>query len=153
MKKNINVRHIIVKDAADIFTPLSLVFGFYIILHGNLSPGGGFQGGVMIAASAVLIYLGYGFKTASSAINMEVIRKGEAIAAICYTCLALLGIFFGLNFCRNVFFNNGAIGDLLSSGTIAFMNYAVGFKVLTGVSFLILLMVSLLAPDSDSEHK
>ncbi len=153
MKKNVKIRHVITKDAADIFTPLSLVFGFYIILHGNLSPGGGFQGGVMIAASVVLIYLGYGYETASNAINMEVIRKGEAVAAIAYTVLALLGIFYGLNFCRNVFFNDGAIGELLSAGTIAFMNYAVGFKVLTGVSFLILLMVSLLAPDSDSEKK
>ena len=59
---------------------------------------------------------------------------------------AMLGIFAGYNFCRNILWNSGSIGDLWSSGTIALMNYAVGFKVLTGVGFLLLLVIYLLIP-------
>lgn len=153
MKKGIKVKDTIVKCMADFMTPFSLIFGFYIILHGPISPGGGFQGGVLVAGAAVLLYLGYGYKTTTKAINMEFIRKNEAVAAILYVLLALCGIFFGVKFCQNVFFDNGAVGDVISAGTIGFMNMAVGYKVLTGVSFLLLLMLGLLAPETEDEEK
>jgi multisubunit Na+/H+ antiporter MnhB subunit len=153
MKKNISVKNVIIKTAADFFLPFTLVLGFYIILHGHISPGGGFQGGVVVAAAGVLIYLGYGHKTAVNAIHPEFIRKNEAVAAVCYVILAVLGLWMGANFCRNVFFDNGATGNLVSAGNIAFMNYAVGYKVLTGVSFLLLLMLGVLAPENEEENE
>ncbi|MBR2180700.1 MAG: hypothetical protein IJ949_02290, partial [Oscillospiraceae bacterium] len=91
--------------------------------------------------------------TAKQAINTEVLRVGEACGATLYVILGLCGIFLGANFCRNIFFDNGAVGDLISAGTITFMGYSVGFKVLTGVGFLLLLMMSLLAPDADDEEE
>ena len=153
MKKNIEVKNVIVKTAADVFLPLALVLGFYVILHGNISPGGGFQGGVIVASAAILLYLGYGYGTTAKALKPEFIRKNEAVAAVCYVTLALLGIFMGANFCRNVFFDNGNIGDLFSAGTISFMNYAVGYKVLTGVAFLLLLMLGLLGSGDEEENE
>jgi multisubunit Na+/H+ antiporter MnhB subunit len=156
MKKNISskdikVKNVIVKCAADIFAPISLIFGFYVILHGHLSPGGGFQGGVLVAGAAVLVYLAYGHKGVRETFNMEVLKKNEAIGAVAYTLFALVGLAFGANFARNVFYNLGNPGDLISSGTIMFMNLSVGYKVLTGVSFLILLMIGLLAPESSED--
>ncbi|SHE43017.1 MnhB domain-containing protein [Caloramator proteoclasticus] len=142
--KNIKVKDYIIKSAADFFTPIGLVLGLYIILHGHLSPGGGFQGGVIVASAVVLIYLGYGYEKSSSTFKPNILKKSEAIGALMYTFFALLGIFYAANFCRNVFFNIGNPGDLFSSGTIFLMNAAVGYKVLTGVGFLILLMFGLL---------
>ena len=46
-----------------------------------------------------------------------------------------------------MFFADGKIGDLISAGNITFMGWTVGFKVLTGIGFLILLMLGLLAPE------
>lgn len=152
-KNGITEKNVVVKCGADMMLPFALVFGIYIILFGTVSPGGGFQGGVMVAAAAVLLYLGYGYNTAKGAINTEVLRVGEACGATLYVILGLCGIVLGGLFCRNVFFNNGAIGDLISAGTITYMGYSVGFKVLTGVGFLLLLMMSLLAPDSDEEEE
>ena len=83
---------------------------------------------------------------------MERMHKFEAVGAIAYVLFALLGIFAGYNFCRNILWNSGNIGDLWSSGTIALMNYAVGFKVLTGVGFLLLLVIYLLGTDESHEH-
>ena len=48
-------KDIIVKCRADIFMPLAAMFGIYVIMHGDSSPGGGFQGGVL-AASAFLLF-------------------------------------------------------------------------------------------------
>lgn len=152
-KNGIKEKNIILKCGADMLLPFSIVFGIYIILFGTVSPGGGFQGGVMVAAAVLLIYLGYNYRTAKDSINTEVLRVGEAIGATLYVILALCGLFVGANFCRNIFFDNGAVGDLISAGTITFMGYSVGFKVLTGVSFLLMLMFSLLAPDADDEDE
>ena len=41
---------LIVRSLADSYLPIALVLGFYVILHGNISPGGGFQGGVLAAS-------------------------------------------------------------------------------------------------------
>lgn len=150
-KQGIQERNIIVKCGADTFLPFATVFGLYIILFGTVSPGGGFQGGVIVAAACLLLYLGYGYNTATKAINMEVLRINEALGAILYTLLAVCGILLGVRFCENVFYNCGAVGDLISAGTITFMSYSVGYKVLTGVGFLLLLMMGLLAPDDDED--
>ncbi len=152
-KSGISEKNVIVKCGADMFLPFALVFGIYIILFGTVSPGGGFQGGVMVAAAAILLYLGYNYRTVKGAINTEVLRTGEAIGATLYVVLAFCGIIAGANFCRNIFFDNGAVGDLISGGTITFMGYSVGFKVLTGVGFLLMLLLSLLAPDADDDEE
>ena len=150
-KDGIKEREVIVKCAADKFLPFSIVFGIYIILFGTISPGGGFQGGVITAGGAILLYLGHGYATTKKALNPEVLRVNEACGATIYVFLGFLGIILGANFARNVFFDNGNVGDMISAGTITFMGYSVGYKVLTGVSFLILLMLSAIAPGSDTD--
>ena len=52
--------HAISRCASDLFLPLACVFGCYVVLHGSTSPGGGFQGGVLVASAILLVYLGYG---------------------------------------------------------------------------------------------
>lgn len=150
-KPRYKTRHVIMKAGADIFSPLALVFGLYIILHANVSPGGGFQGGVLVAAVVILIYLGYGYRTAIKTFNLETLHTLEAVAAILYIAIAMVGIFAGGSFAQNVFYNLGERGELLSGGTVSYMNYAVGFKVFTGIAFLILMMLSLLTPDADED--
>ena len=146
-KNGIQEKNVIVKCGADKILPFSLVFGIYIILFGTISPGGGFQGGVITASAVLLLYIGYGYSTASKAVKEDALRVSESIGAALYVILGLCGIVLGAVFCRNVFFANGSIGDLVSGGNITFMGWAVGFKVLTGIGFLILLMLALLAPE------
>ncbi|MBQ9388011.1 MAG: MnhB domain-containing protein [Lachnospiraceae bacterium] len=152
-KDGIKGRNIVVKCAADKLLPFSLVFGLYIILFGTVSPGGGFQGGVMVASGALLLYLGYGYAKTRKVLGPNVLRVNESLGAILYVLLGVVGIVFGANFARNIFFDVGSFGDLLSGGTISFMGWTVGWKVLTGVSFLLLLMFSLLAPDSSEDEE
>lgn len=152
-KKGIKERDIIVKCAADKFTPFAIVFGFFVILMGTVSSGGGFQGGVIVASACLLLYLGYGYRTTTGVINMEVLRVNESISACLYVFLGLIGILLGFNFARNVFYNIGEVGDLISAGTITFMSYTVGYRVLTSVGFLLLLMLGLLGANDDDDDE
>ena len=152
-KDGITEKNIIVKCGSDNFLPFAVVFGLYVILFGTISPGGGFQGGVICASAALLIYLGYGYNTASKALSLEVLRVNESVGAVIYVLLGVLGVAFAANFCTNVLYNLGSAGDLISAGTITFMSYSVGYKVMTGVGFLLLLMLGLLAPEDDGDEE
>lgn len=139
----------IITCCANIALPISLMLGAYVILHGHLSPGGGFQGGVLIAGSVAILYLAYGSKAVKSTLNMEKIKRAEDFGALGFVLLGTLGIVYGYNFFRNVIYNDGSIGKLYSSGTIFWMNFAVGYKVLAGVGFLVIVMLNSLKEDND----
>lgn len=151
-KNGIKERNIIVKCAADKLLAFTMVFGIYIILFGTISPGGGFQGGVIVTGGVFLLYFGYGHSVVSYRPFRETLRINESIGATIYVVLALLGIIFGANFARNVFFSMGEPGDLISAGTITFMGYAVGYKVLSGVGFLLLILLAFLGPYGDDDE-
>ncbi len=142
---NRTVKNVVARCGADFVIPFALVYMFYVILHGHLSPGGGFQGGVLAVAVVVLIYMGYGYENTSKALSLGFMHKTEGFASLMYVLIAMLGVIIAGNFCQNVFFEVGNIGDLISSGTIFWMNMAVGIKVLTGVGVLGLSMLGLLA--------
>lgn len=142
---------IILSCGCDAVMPFALVYLFYVILHGHLSPGGGFQGGVLMVAVVVLLYLGHGYETTTSALSFNFMHKFEGFASICYVAFAMLGVAYLGNFCYNAFAHEGGIGDLWSTGTIFLMNSAVGAKVLTGVGVLGLSMVGLLVARDGEE--
>ena len=60
MKKR---RDSILISCTNLVLPILLTLGLYIIIHGHLSPGGGFQGGVLIAGAIAIIYIGYGVRS------------------------------------------------------------------------------------------
>lgn len=145
--------NIIPKCGCDAVMPFALVYMFYIILHGHLSPGGGFQGGVLMVAIVVLLYLGHGYKATVSVLSFNFMHKFEGFASICYIAFAMIGVAYLGNFCYNALAFEGNIGDLWSSGTIFLMNSAVGAKVLTGVGVLALSMVGLLVAEGGKEEE
>lgn len=139
------MKNVITKCGADFLTPFVLVYMFYVILHGHLSPGGGFQGGVLAVAVIVFIYVGHGYENTVKMLNIDFMRRTEGFAVTVYIVIAFLGVVFAAQFCENFAFDNGNIGDLLSSGTIAWMDEAVGLNVITGVSVLTLSALGVLA--------
>ncbi len=145
MNNKPEIKRIIQRCGCDAILPFALVYVLYIILHGHLSPGGGFQGGVLMAGVVILLYLGHGFEATVDALSYHTLHKSEGVASVVYVALALMGVAVGAQFCQNVLYTQGAAGELYSSGTIFWMNLAVGVKVITGISSISLLMISLLA--------
>lgn len=136
-------KDIIVKICGSITLPLALLLGIYIVLHGHLSPGGGFQGGVIIASAVLIFYISYGRNKTLNVFSKSKFSKIEEFGALTFIFVASLGLIYGVSFFSNVL-TKGNLGNLFSSGTIFFMNFAVGFKVLAGISVLILVMISYL---------
>ncbi|MFH0847072.1 MAG: hydrogen gas-evolving membrane-bound hydrogenase subunit E [Chloroflexota bacterium] len=83
---------------ARFLVPFIILFSVYTILHGDVSPGGGFQGGAIIGASLVLFTTIFGFETAQSKIprRLRVLLEGSAVIAFIFC--GLLGLFAGTNF-------------------------------------------------------
>ena len=145
MNENLRIKRVIQRCGCDAILPFALVYVFYIILHGHLSPGGGFQGGVLMVALIALVYMGHGYRVTMDAFSYHILHTSEGLASIFYVALGLLGVAMGAQFAQNVLYTHGAIGDLYSSGTIFWMNVTVGVTVVTGIGSISLLMISLLA--------
>lgn len=155
MKENCEytVKRVIQRCGCDAILPLCLVYIFYIILHGHLSPGGGFQGGILMVAVVMLVYLGHGYINTKELLRPDILRPLEGWALIAYICLAMMGVVMGAQFCQNMFYFNGDIGALISSGTISWMDEAVAFNVITGSTVLAIGMISVLFPQDVDNMK
>lgn len=150
--KNRKKKEVIIPTGSDIVLPILLVLGAYIILHGHLSPGGGFQGGVLIAGAISVFYLAYGKDKVLKTFHLQGLKISEDLGALGFIFIATLGVIYGSAFCGNFIYSIGNVGDLLSSGTIFLMNFAVGYKVLAGIGVLILIMIGTLRDDDDKEE-
>ena len=146
------VKNVIARCGCDRILPLASVYILYIILHGHLSPGGGFQGGVMMVALVALVALGHGYETTVRTFSYHLLHKTEGFASIFYVALGLLGVAAGAHFAQNVLYL-GKIGSLYSAGTIFWMNVTVGIKVITGVGSIALLMLGVLRDANEKEVK
>jgi len=106
----------------------TVVFGFYIGLHGQLTPGGGFQAGVVLASVPLLLYVcenTESFRRITSHTAVEIL---EAMGAASYALIGLAPLLFGLPLLTN-FLPLGQTGDVFSSGTIALISACVGVEV------------------------
>ena len=144
--KKPQIKRVIQRCGCDFILPFTLVYVFYIILHGHLSPGGGFQGGILMVAVLLLVYLGHGYQNTKRALRPDWMRPLEGVALIAYVVIAMIGVVAGAQFCQNIFYATGDIGALISSGTISWMDEAVAFNVLTGSIVLSIGMLSVLFP-------
>ncbi len=141
--ENIRVKNVVQSSGCDYMLPFALTYLVYIILHGHLSPGGGFQGGVLVVGVVVLIYLGHGYETTVRTLSANLLHDTEGFASVVYVALAMMGVAVGAQFCQNILYQQGNIGDLYSTGTILLMNVTVGVKVFTGIGSIALLMLGL----------
>ncbi|MCM8799451.1 MAG: hypothetical protein NC900_01790, partial [Candidatus Omnitrophica bacterium] len=108
---------LIVKTITRLTVGLILLYGIYIVLHGHLSPGGGFAGGVIIALSFIHLMLAFGGEVALK--KLDELRAGilESLGAIMFLGIAILG-FLGGYFFFNFFLNKGKPFNLFSAGII-----------------------------------
>ena len=132
---------LIVKTITRLTVGLILLFGIYIVLHGHLSPGGGFAGGVIIALSFVHLMLAFGKDVAISRISKNLASNLESIGALMFLSVALLG-FLGGSFFSNVL-SKGEAFNLFSAGTIPLSNVSIGLKVGVGLFAIFLSLVIL----------
>lgn len=118
--------------AADLLFPLLLVVGLFIIVHGHLTPGGGFQGGVVLAVAFFIPLLA----RPGSHFNHGAFAVVEGLAGAAFIVIGLLALASGGEFLQPLL-GKGEMGSLLSAGTLPLLYIAVGLKVGTELAGLL----------------
>jgi len=133
---------IIVKKITQIICPIIFIFGLYIIVHGHLSPGGGFAGGVILAGAFILDILAKGKILPSlrkEDKGLELLESSAILGFLIIACLGLL-ISGGYVFFSN-FLNKGELGKLISAGFIPIENIVVGAEVCAAVTIIFIALL------------
>lgn len=112
--------------------PYILLFGLYLISFGHLSPGGGFQGGVVLASGVILLSLSRGVSPAQKLFPPGKVGLAEAIIFFLFLAVGLFGLLVGEHFLEN-FLPLGKAGQVPSAGFIFFLNLIIGLKVGAGM--------------------
>lgn len=141
---------IIVKRITKITVSLIFLFGVYILLHGHLTPGGGFAGGVIIALSFVHLVLAFGKETAMKRVNEATASILESAGGLFFLLIAVLGIGAGYFFFN--FYPKGEPFQLFSAVMIILCNIAIFLKVGAGL-FAIFIALSILRIPVEPEEK
>ncbi|OYT15469.1 MAG: sodium:proton antiporter [Bacteroidetes bacterium 4572_77] len=105
--------------------PIIILFGTYIFLHGHLTPGGGFQGGVLIASASVLLIMA----NVNIKLNHTVLHFIESLSGFLYVIIGTIGLFLLGSFLDPKFLPLGKFGSLFSAGAIPIIYSLIGLKV------------------------
>lgn len=118
-----------------------VVLGVYVIVHAQLTPGGGFQGGAIVGTGLLTIYLARGHERFARIVRKPVVEAAEALGAGGYVVIGLAMLASGGAFLENLL-PLGETGTLLSAGTIPLINLAVGLEVSAGFAALFVDFIS-----------
>ena len=121
-------------NGIDLIFPLLLVVGMYIISHGHLTPGGGFQGGVVLAIAFAMRSI---VRPRGKSIDHGVVTFIEAFAGLSFIVIGLVALSTQGHFLQPML-DQGHFGSLWSAGTIPLLYLAVGLKVGAELAGLIL---------------
>ena len=126
----------IMRTGARVLFPTIALLGIYVFIHGHLTPGGGFQGGTIVATGFLLMLISYkGFNT-----NHNIMVWIESLAGLSFVGIGIWGLISGNTFLQNAT-KVGTLNSLISGGLIPIIYIVVGFKVaveLTGILDILL---------------
>ncbi|MCB1736156.1 MAG: sodium:proton antiporter [Gammaproteobacteria bacterium] len=114
----------ILRHGADLVFPFLMLVGMYIVVHGHLTPGGGFQGGVVLAAAFFLPLLA----RPSRAVSHSALGWIEGLAGASFIVIGLWALTLDQAF-MTPWLHQGVLGELFSAGTLPLLYLALGLKV------------------------
>jgi len=143
----------IVRTGACILYPFIVIFGLYVIMHGHLTPGGGFQGGAVIATGAALLLVAFSTEEVAGMVRKSTLMGQETLGLLLFIGAGILGLVVGAPFFANVLANSGLLfgqavppgpnpGELNTAGVLPIMNIAVGVEVWGGLAIVLMYLLS-----------
>ena len=118
--------------------PIILMYGFYVMMYGHTSFGGGFQGGAIIASGIIFFYVGNPYDTQLESTHHRLLLTIEAISFFLFLSAAIISFAFNIEFFSNFFPFMG----LSNEGFIILLNSIIGLKVGSGISLMCISMIS-----------
>lgn len=122
--------------AGYVLMPLTLLVGFDVVAHGHVTPGGGFQGGVVLATGLHLLYVAGNYKALERLRSVNLFEFTEVFGALAFAGLGFSALVISGSFLANLL-PFGSFGDFVSAGTVEVLNVAVGFEVTSGATVLL----------------
>ena len=119
-----------------VMLPVTLIIGLDAGAHGHLTPGGGFQGGVILGTGIHLVYVAGTYRMLDRIRPVRSFEWGAALGAGAFACLGISGLVVSLAFLQNII-PTGSLGTLFSAGTVPVLNGAVGIEVASSAIVLI----------------
>jgi len=134
---------VIVKTITKLIIPFIEIYGIFIILHGHVSPGGGFSGGALIGASLILYTIVFGVKMGEKKFSHRASEFAESGGIFLYVLVGLVGLIFAGSFLSNISagFPLGEVGTLLSGGMIPILMVGIGIKVASTIITLFHILI------------
>jgi multisubunit Na+/H+ antiporter MnhB subunit len=132
---------IIVKKTSQLIAGMIFMYGIYIIVHGHLTPGGGFAGGVVVAGSLIVIILAYGGDFLKLVREKTGTTLVESAATILVIMIAVAGLLFGSKIFFNNFLPKGIVGHLVSAGVLPLYNIFIGTEVAASIFIIFLSLI------------
>ena len=108
-----------------LLVPLILLLGVYVFVNGHLTPGGGFQGGAILASAVLMLLLTDPLRRFSH----RLISTIESISGLFFVLIGVLGILLAGGFLDNRILPTGTLGELFSAGAIPILYSFIGLKV------------------------
>lgn len=138
---------VIVRTITRLIFPFIFLFGVYVLIHGHLTPGGGFQGGVIIAASVIMLWLAYSMEMAPIRIKLFRTEVLEALGGLTLASIGLVGLLVGVGKFFGHVLPLGTLGQLFSGGDLPLLNIGTSIKVAAGL--LLIFYAMLRTPGGD----
>lgn len=122
------------QTASKLLFPIIMLFGIYVMIYGHLSPGGGFQGGVIIASAVLLLLISH----KEFEVPHGLIVALETFAGVSYVLIGLIGLLVLDTFLGNFLPHDiSQMGLLLSGGIIPLIYIIIGIKVGSEMSMIV----------------
>jgi energy-converting hydrogenase B subunit I len=140
-----------------------LCLGVLTILGGHITPGGGFQGGAIIAAGLIFCLIVYGLKESPIKLSHDFLAAIESVGALGFVFLGLAGLIFSGFFLYNLGVDLYSIvptfiqsafdyPDPTHAGIIPYLNFVVGLKVMVGLSAVVIAFLGFKELEKDEEE-
>jgi len=89
---------IIITTLTRLLTPFIQLFGLYVIMHGHSSPGGGFQGGVILGAGFILLAISFGIDEGRRRFSERMLAVFSSAGVLIFGGVGLLCLILGANY-------------------------------------------------------
>lgn len=131
----------IVKKTTQILAGIIFLYGAYVVIHGHLTPGGGFAGGVIMAGAFILVTLAFGSGFLNLKQEEAESTATENISVLVVILLSLVGLFLSAKVFFLNFLPKGTVGELISAGILPLYNIFVGIEVTSSIFIIFLALV------------
>lgn len=147
----VEYRSVVVGTICRILAPFLQLYGLYVIMHGHSSPGGGFQGGVIIGASFILLAVALGAAATRRRFSVKVNDFFNTFGVLLYAAIGLACLLLGANFLDYgvLPFPGASIEKARYLGMLG-IEIGVGISVM---SIMVSIFLNLLGPESPPEER